>query len=690
MRLSQSFFLIALLCTAIGAGAETQLDVDIGWGGGTRTGRWLPIFITASDPRPHNVVLEVYWPHDSTYATRISQGFTIGPDPATFPLIVPINYAAIDASITLRDASNGKTLAHLVPSEANSSASSFFAVSMNSRLIGVSGQPASLRFLNDQLSGNQRVNIGFLDTRFLPTAPMGLDGLDLLVLNQPNLNSVSAPGSHSIGIDAQQAIVDWVRAGGTMLLWPGDAVLPDSSPLLDALPCSIGERYNLELSQEARKRLGFSDRFAKLPARRLIARPGTSAEAIFGDGFPVAVVGPLGLGRIVVAPMPLTELQFSDNAAAEAFWKPVLLATGFTWVTEKTNEYYPAQGSDLQREQAAATSLADQLGDVPGAGQFGFSYVAIVLIAMMIIVGPVDWIVLKMLGRQPWTWVTTSGWITLLTLGALYAGHMFKSGDLYFRTAQLVDQVDDHTVASVEMTAIYSPRTARYVMQSPDDTWWQPAGIDPYYGRGGGPMKIDLGFHQTWQGNTPEPLWINVWNLRFLRGDRVGAGPPILTASLKLTGDSRPRLVGTIRNLTDRPLADFRVVTRNGEGTLARVPDTLPSFQPADVREIAPGDVASVEATLAPSTPTNDLPGKYPGWATGTHPVDPIEMYWLAPRRTRLINEMMSTRDGLVCVYARVVNPSATVTLSPGGAIEEHTKWVRALVTLETGGTGAH
>ncbi len=47
---------------------------------------------------------------------------------------------------------------------------------------------------------------------------------------------------------------------------------------------------------------------------------------------------------------------------------------------------------------------------------------------------------IKRLGKQPWTWVTTSGFVVLVTVGAIYVGHIFKSGDLHFRTTSIIDE----------------------------------------------------------------------------------------------------------------------------------------------------------------------------------------------------------------------------------------------------------
>src|SRR3712207_7024781 len=50
----------------------------------------------------------------------------------------------------------------------------------------------------------------------------------------------------ALAIEQQRAIVEWVRAGGNLLLWPGDTPIPDAGPLLDALPCRIGDTAVLD------------------------------------------------------------------------------------------------------------------------------------------------------------------------------------------------------------------------------------------------------------------------------------------------------------------------------------------------------------------------------------------------------------------------------------------------------------
>src|SRR4051812_5362628 len=94
-----SLRLLLMLCAVLigwagasgaGAATTTSLSVDIGWNGAYRFGRWAPVYVTASDARPRNVLVELYVPHDQMHAMKIHQVVTIGPTPTTFALYAPL------------------------------------------------------------------------------------------------------------------------------------------------------------------------------------------------------------------------------------------------------------------------------------------------------------------------------------------------------------------------------------------------------------------------------------------------------------------------------------------------------------------------------------------------------------------------------------------------------------------------
>jgi hypothetical protein len=697
------------------AGNSTQLSVTVGFGDRVRAGRWAPITIKASDAQTRAAVIDLYVPQAGTYAMRVRQYITLSPVPTTVQLYAPLEYGAGGGSVvTLRDADTGKTLARNPEDPDNTAAFYNRIVSTDHRLVGISGERTLLQVLGGQM-GSTPVETTYLPPRLLPRSSIGYDSLDLLILNRPDLAKMEA--------DQQKAILDWVHAGGNLLLWPGDDPLPDSesSQIVQALPCRVGGIQDYLLEQPDLDELGLpkgSDGMRNgLRGRALVPNPevkGAEAIRLFSKSAGNAYSRQYGFGRIVVVPIDLSQLP-SNPSGATRIWDPLLRGTGLR--TDEAGKPTPGVGNtsfgadaDAQRQQVAMRVLQDHLGNVPGLGQFGFSYVALVLIGMMVIVGPVDWFVLKMLGRQPWTWVTTTGWIALVTLGALYAGYVLKSGDLHYRTIRLVDQVGDQSAGEVDVAFIYSPKTGYYHLDAPGAAgggngaapaaqshdpvpgWWQPASVD-FYSRGG--IINDVDFHQTDAGNAPEAMLINVWNMRFLRGETSAPGPAVLDGKLeikrgkKANGADTYRLAGSIKNLTDKPLVNLRVGT--WEGFAAAAGTTNDPNAPLIAR-LEPNATAQVDAPIVAPPPENALPSLPNYGRYGPEPAQiPESKVWLmtrelAGRRAHRADVLMQT-GAWATVYAERPNPEPPAVLREPGAKEQHYELIRAVVPIagETG-----
>lgn len=666
---------------------QTKLDVQLGWGERVRGGRWTPILITASDASPRNVYIDLYAPHDGVNSMRIRQHLTLNPQPATVALYAPlVNFTAEEVSVLVRDAGTGRVLAHWPPETADGPPVFLnrYFIPGNVYLIGVTGRGATMRLLENQLDnteeGRTQFTTGYLEPGLLPFTPAGYDSLDLLVLNAPDLARLDN--------ERQQAAADWVRAGGNLLMWPGEAPLPDASPLLDILPAKIGAQTQYTFGAGQLDRLGLQRRFGRVAGR--VLEPALEAETVplFGADGPHAYRKRVGLGQVFVAPLDIAQLQFTSTAQARAFWDPVLrpmlpAATG--------QGVYANQHQWDQREFAATEALANELGNVPGAGRFNFWYVSVVLIGMMLVVGPIDWFVLKRLGRQPWTWVTTGGWIALLTTGALFIGHVLRSGDLHYRTIRLVEQADGAAAATTDFVCVYAPKTADYALASSPDVWWEPISPGGYgYRR---EVITDWRFHQTYRGNQPLPMRINVWNLRFLRGKAVGAGDPLIAADLSLRpgGDGISyTLVGTVTNRGAVPLRHLLVQTRNGAYQL-----DADAALAEGAKVIAPGATLTVNALLNPvglraSHVSSD--GQIMGQYGPAQSMRPDELLLaasdLAGRGALRAQQLVQDRDDVAVVYALGEPAESPVKLKGQQPVPKHWLAVRALVALKPAGGG--
>ncbi len=227
--------------------ADTDLTVDIGWGGVVREGRWAPIFIHAADSRTREAVLRVRAPQGGLYSMEVTQYFTLGPTKTTLPLVIPIRTNNMEGlSVRISDAATDRTLANF-PSDPDST-TGVTSVDGSTKLVGVSGIQTTLQRLTSDLATKaNNVVATHLNPDLLPTAAVGYDSLDLLVLNAPDLLHLSP--------DQQKAMIDWVRTGGNVVMWPGTDPAPGRARLLTR--CPAGSKGSATLSYSRRPRVGW-------------------------------------------------------------------------------------------------------------------------------------------------------------------------------------------------------------------------------------------------------------------------------------------------------------------------------------------------------------------------------------------------------------------------------------------------
>lgn len=655
--------ILLLLCGVGSSAPAATLNVEVGWGGAYRPGRWTPIFITAADARPRAVQMEVYVPHDDIQAMVIHQTVTISPTPTTIALYLPLGPRAEELSVTLRDPNSIRKVAEWINTPGFTPGPVAAQSQYVDQLVGVSGYGSVHRLLESQLRDTQRVSASSIDPLRLPSAARGYDALNVLVLNQPDLSRISR--------EQQQAIVDWVRAGGFLVCWMGEQQPAPASPVLDALPVEIGENVAVNIPPTAVQSAGLPDRFADLKGRSLTPRRGAEPLPLF-DGAVSAYRHRFGLGHIVVLPIDASSLLFRDGSKARDFWRP-LLQGGIEYRSDQGDSggpayyYNPYTDAAAQRRSLAASNVMDRLGDVPGVGQFGISYVVLVMLGMMVVVGPVDWIVLKKLGRQPWTWMTTTGWIALVTLGAIFIGQLFKSGQLHFRTLRLTDQIGNVSVASIDTIGIYSPRTAWYGLKVNPESWWEPLAANANYYTSA--ARNDIPFHQDYRGNRPDVQSINVWNLRFLVSESLAAAAPTIAANLRVqTTDGKRFLVGTITNTGASPLTSLRARTAESECEIGG-----PPLPPQSVREIR------AELIQRPKRPS-PVGGNFEGHPRETVAVD--IPFGLAAERSAEIDRILASSDSHVCIYAEIESTPGIASVEPLPEVEQHRELIRALLPL--------
>ncbi|MFI5377830.1 MAG: hypothetical protein ACHRHE_00870 [Tepidisphaerales bacterium] len=734
--------LLLLLGAALPARADLQLSVSLGWSGAYRPAAFNPVYVTLCDPSigtPRAVTVEFTTPFESTYTTRVAQILPLSARPTTYIFYVHIDPFLDNDSVVIRDARSGRRLdgadfSHvgpMPPSPDNPSLNGMAANGAAGFLIGLCGERSNLSALAGQFdwtperSADERarrevpLRVGQVKASRLPDSIKGYECLDLLVLSGPDLAAIPEP--------AQEAIARWVRAGGRLLLWPGDSPLPENSPVLRLLPGAFGSIASVPLSADDQRRLGVEARFDKIPARSF--EPAVHCTKLpLLDGRAEISMAPIDLGSVGVISADFGRLAFGTTEAAARFWRPILIQVAGV---------VPADGVRVRSgsifggsRNAAAEQVIERLGDVQGIGTFDFSYVAWMMLAFAVVVGPIDWFILRQARCPPWTWATTTGWIVLVTTGVLYLGHVFRSGDVHYRTVRVIDQVGNHVVAASDIVGLYSPRTQNYGFIGPEEWWWSPVGfrneyryyrepraatkmVDMVQDRRGQRITLDHNADGTPAGTLP----VAVWDLALFEAEAESASqlPAVVSADLQLSGQSYIR--GKIKNLSPATLVNIFIQTRHGELLVTRPQRTfqpsarsravsaeaqspdLPRLEKAP-DAIAPGESMEIDIPVNPRAagwpeyPRNQgFPRGYPfnAYAQSNRPQQLTFECAAADMHTRC-NERIGTllagdRDYAV-IYAEAVLTASDVKLVYGnGAPPRQLHWmvVRALVPLEKG-----
>jgi hypothetical protein len=657
---------VLLLILSTVSRADVTASVSYGWSSTYRPGHWTPVFVTVSSDKPRQVLIDLYAPHDRSFGVTPHILATAGPRPATYPMFVPLNLMARDATVTIRDPQSHRKLADapFVPdSNPNRYAMDFENTATGDMLFVGVGGTHSIPALKHVHAANHDAVVGFLAVEDLPATAIGYDGLDVLALPNPNFANLS--------LDQQTAMVDWVRAGGRLIVLPGEATVPAGSLLESILPAGLGDVTVLDIPAKQLASLSLPSRFAHLQSREL--KPTNDAKELKLANIPRSAYHQrVGFGQTMLLPFDASQLPL-DPDPAKRFWQPIIQSIHpLVEQANQQNALYEVGVADSRRN-LVINPLMELLGDVPGVGRFDFSYVAYSLIGLMLLVGPVDWFVLKRIGRQPWTWLTTTGWVALLTIVAIFLGQSLRSGDLHFRTIDVIDEADNAAVARTTMAALYSPHTDNYAISADADSWWQPLAPsnEGYYYGAQNNARNDLSFTQTYRGNLPDPMRVNIWNLRFIEAGEFGAAPARIAAALIIKNN---HIVGTITNRSDAEIS--HVTIRTSRGT-ADIPGS-----------IAPGKTSVIDQAIDSNGNRRFQFNTEQGYPyrlqnSGKPTLEEVTLLAgnLAGGRSVDIDKFVSD-GGYACIYCLAQPPTVSTTLFPTPKIENHYVITRSLIPL--------
>lgn len=607
------------------AAAGVRLEATAGFDGLARAGAWLPVRVTLTNDGPDmQAVVRVQRRGDAA-GPSVSQAVEL-PAGARKSVTLLLLHEAFTGPLTVQVSANGGVLAQTQVEAA--------VAPGGGSLIGVlAGSPEAAGRVIAGLGGRGANSTARLTAADLPTNPYALTALDALIIN--------GAGTRALSAEQVAALGEWVALGGTLVLGGGGTAaavlegLGDLPPVRLTGPAAAVPRLP-GLTSLTGTPVEAPGPFVVVPVEPLPAAAVLAGQA----GRPLVVTQALGHGRVSFVALDLGLDPFLGWTGGARFWAALLPPPG-----GGAERLAPLEGGQrLRWALGSGTTI-----DLPSTGMLG-----LLLLAYVLVIGPLNYLVLRRLDQREWAWGTVPA-VTLLFTGALFfIGAGARGGQVAVNSVSIVRSAAGLPGASVESYAgVFSPGRATLSLRLPGGAL--VTGL-PEVDRGAGGPLPPL---QLWQGAAAE-----VRDVTFAAGEfktfvaqgRLAAAP--LSAELRLEGD---RLIGTLRNAGDAPLDELVLLIGREIQPLGTIP---------------PGGEVAVDWAV-PLAPAGSGGQPLSVRLNGGRRPDGSGRDWRAQARAQVLDllygfeaERAAADGGLVQVLGWQERPALPLTV-PGGSVRE-------------------
>jgi len=553
-----------------------QFDPFVGYEGTIHEAGWFPVTCEVFNDGPSfNAVIEIT--SGAFGSDQVRQVPVELPTNTRKRVVVPMfasggRYMNSSWDVVLKD-SSGKTIIKPPPVQAKTVAWESSIMAAIPRTFG--GTPAFPK-LKQQVRPELQPEVARITVDQFPDNPIALEGLNAIYLNSEK--------AIDLKVNQVIALLGWVRSGGQLIIAVEQAGDINSTPWLKQFaPVELTDTINLKIDQELAAWVknepgagaaGDTDSISRVnrPRRtRNVSQQGSAYsnipnETVFQDtdlivatgqvkdGFtlvssqnhPLVVQAPRGRGKITVLTFSPEREPFRSWKSRDLFWAKLCGIPG---------EYFNAE--NYYGGGYSIDGVFGALIDSRQIKKLPVTWLLLLLVVYLVVIGPFDQWWLKKIGKQMLTWITFPSYVVLFSLLIYFIGYKLRAGETEWNELNIVDilprgeKVDlrGHTYIS-----IYSSGNTRY----------QLAGQQGYATLRGELMDFNAGGKEgskarlVQQGNTfkadVEGL---VWTSSLYANEWFKTNDTPFTATVTDTGSDYQV---EIENLLNKPLTDVKLV----------------------------------------------------------------------------------------------------------------------------------
>ena len=298
-----------------------------------------------------------------------------------------------------------------------------------------------------------------------------------------------------------------------------------------------------------------------------------------------AYAGAPGTGRVLATSgdrVIAADLRIGNGSVTLLGFDPTTrwIADGDTWDTPLWRRLLPAR-------VANSTSLVDDstivsaVMNLPSLALPPIGGIMVLLLGYILLVGPVNYLVLRRLDRREWAWVTVPALIVVFTAGSFGIGGLLRGSDVIIHEVGIVRGAPGATDATIQSyLGIFSPSRATYQVKVAGDALLSPPMNGDVFGNGTSTALDVL------QGDPSRvrDLDVGFGSIRTIRADASATGPDV-TATLTVVDG---HLNGSVTNRSAGTLEATAIVVGSSATSLG---------------DIAPGATVNVNLALTGSNP---------------------------------------------------------------------------------------
>lgn len=446
----------------------------------------------------------------------------------------------------------------------------------------VSTEANELAFLEDVDGGRGDAAVAFLSPQDLPEAGTGWNALDILIIHDVDSGELTA--------GQLAALEGWIGTGGQLVVSGGPSWQRTSAAFTDLLPVTISGSRSFDDLPALRSRTGIPFRD---PGPYLVTESSLrSGELLLHqDGLPILARERNGRGSVYFLALDPNLAPLLDWDGSDLIWAEIAAVTPRlpTWAVGAQNSY--AAGT-------AVSSLPELA--LPSTLQLFFF-----LFIYVIIVGPVNYLVVKRMKRRELAWVTIPALVVFFSVVSYVTGFQLKGNDpIVNQMSVAFGRTDSQQLRVQSLIGLYSPQRDSYDVILPESSMARP--FDRTFGgslSGGGSLDAV----QRDGDLTLSRVRVDVSDIETFVADSYQPAPDLTgEAVLRLDG-TQFRLEVTIQNNSD--ISFENVVLLLGSSTIR-------------LGTLNPGDTNSHTQTLSTSEATAAA-GTSAGISSGFSPSGP-------------------------------------------------------------------